>query len=101
MEPRSDRREAERQEAKLLDKFQSTFPERIVFSVRKRWKGLCATIVGSAVPELLRGFARDRAMELVYQHLGTFGAWLATYPLAFVTVGIIIVVIWFVVCVLK
>jgi hypothetical protein len=87
-----------------LNQIKRTIPSlaaRVASFVQKHWRKLFGFIGVPGLFDLIREFGRAKAMEWIYQNLGSFGVWLASYKLAGLTMGIIIVILWVVISVLR
>jgi hypothetical protein len=69
--------------------------------MRAHWRKILGLIGVPTLYDLVREFARAKAMEWIYQHLGSFGVWMASYKLAGLTMGIIVAILWVVVSIFK
>jgi hypothetical protein len=78
-----------------------TLGARVASIVRTLWRKFFGIIGVSGFLDLVREFARGKAMEWIYQNLGSVGVWIASYKLAGFTIGIITVILWLIVSVVK
>jgi hypothetical protein len=71
-----------------------TLSEQVASVMQTHWRKFLGVIGVPGLYDLVREFGRGKAMEWLYQHLGLLGVWLASYKLAGITVGIVIVILW-------
>jgi hypothetical protein len=78
-----------------------TLGAQVASIVQKNWRRIFGFIGVQGLFDLVREFVRGKAMEWIYQNLGSVGIWMASYKLAGLTIGIIIVILWLIASVIK
>jgi hypothetical protein len=87
------RRQAERQ-AERLAKSQPDFSSRLIFRVRNHSKKLFAVLGLGGLLDLVKEHIKGKIMDRLLDKLGELGAFIHGYPVAFFSIGLILVLLW-------
>jgi hypothetical protein len=89
-----------RQAQKLMPSFQT----RLISTVRKHWIFILSWVGVPSFLDLLREYARAKAMDWVFDYLakmGSIGKWIANYPFALLTISLVLIIVWLVSAVIQ